>query len=446
MIPDPHCAVTSTLLRETDEGVLVADLNGAARYINPVAASLLGVSPEDPVHLRDVAGVNLQRRLMSEDLADGDPDALSRPKEGFGELEESFRVQGRERKLRIRAGRVQEQDGMVRLLLLRDVTELRRMEARLGDPGPPRISSRDPAMEALLEKAEQVAPTDASVTLQGESGVGKGLVARHIHHRSLRAGGPLVEVNCAAIPENLLEAELFGHVKGAFTGAVSDRKGRFAEAEGGTLFLDEVGDLPLSLQAKLLKVLQDKRYEPVGSDRSQMANVRIIAASNRDLEAAVAEGDMRTDLYYRLCVFPLRIPPLRERVADTRFLIDHFREQLGAAHHGTAPALSAEARQVLLAYSWPGNVRELENAIEHALICCGGETVQPQHLPASVTGSAAAAPGGQEEGEASERAFLQWALEEAGGNRAEAARLLGIHRSTLWRRLQRAGLAEEGED
>ncbi|WP_123401314.1 sigma-54 interaction domain-containing protein [Inmirania thermothiophila] len=316
------------------------------------------------------------------------------------------------------------------------------MERVLGESTDGPIS-RDPQMLALLRRIEQVAPTEATVLLEGESGTGKGVIARLIHTRSRRKRGPFVAVNCAAIPETLIEAELFGHVRGAFTGAVTDREGRFAAAEGGTLFLDEIGELPLHLQAKLLKVLQDRTYEPVGSSHSRSSDARVICATNLDLREAVRRGRFRADLYYRISVIPLTLPPLRERKGDIPLLIEHFTRRLAA--RGYTPArFTAPALRRMLDYPWPGNIRELENAVEHALICADGGEVTPEDLPQNLrtpmpAASTPAPPRPAADPEAERRRILE-ALHRCRGRRAEAARLLGIDRTTLWRRMRRLGL------
>src|SRR5215468_5476828 len=259
------------------------------------------------------------------------------------------------------------------------------------------IVGNSPALLAVLRKVEQVAPTDSTVLLCGETGTGKELIARAIHSRSSRKDRPLVKVNCAAISAGLVESELFGHVKGAFTGAIDRRVGRFELADGGTIFLDEVGELPPETQVKLLRVLQEREFEPVGSSRTQPVNVRVIAATNRDLDEAVAAGHFRSDLFYRLNVFPLKVPPLRERREDIRLLVMFFLDQFAKSLGKPVATVTAETMASLQSYDWPGNVRELQNVIERAVILSGGATLEvgPMKLSASAPGATdipAAAP------------------------------------------------------
>ncbi|HEY9199092.1 MAG TPA: sigma-54 dependent transcriptional regulator [Gammaproteobacteria bacterium] len=302
------------------------------------------------------------------------------------------------------------------------------------------LFTESPRMVDIRETVLRIAPTPASVLLQGESGTGKTLLARMIHEFSDRSAGPLVEVNCAAIPENLLESELFGHVKGAFTGAVSDRPGRLQAADGGTLFLDEVSELPLHLQPKLLKALEEKCFQMVGSNKDIHVNVRIVAASNRNLRELVDHGAFRADLYYRLAVFSLAVPALRERPDDLPALIRHLQRRLAARGYRDGIEFSAEALALLLNYPWPGNVRELSNAVEHATILAKDGLITPKCLPGDILDHhlqknadvRSAPPPGREIAEA---------LEAAKGNRLAAARMLGIDRTTLRRRMQRLGLS-----
>jgi transcriptional regulator with PAS, ATPase and Fis domain len=238
-----------------------------------------------------------------------------------------------------------------------------------------------PAMRRIFEMVDVVAPSDATVLIEGATGTGKDLLAKVIHSSSPRSAKPLVKVNCAAIPENLIESEIFGYVKGAFTGADRDKPGRFSDADGGTIFLDEIGDLPLSLQAKLLRVLEDKEFYPLGSRRTRKVNVRILSATNRQLQNLVEEKLFREDLYYRLNVMRIELPPLKERRGDLPLLIRHIVRSLCAAKPVTPPVISETAMTILLNYDYPGNIRELENILEHALILCREAVLQPSHLP-----------------------------------------------------------------
>jgi DNA-binding NtrC family response regulator len=304
----------------------------------------------------------------------------------------------------------------------------------------PKLVAESAAMREVLAAARRVAPTDATVLLLGESGTGKSQLARLVHFHSRRAAGPLVEVHCAALPETLLEGELFGHERGAFTGAVQRKPGHLAGADGGTLFLDEIGEITPATQVKLLRFLQERRFVPLGSTEEQRVDARVVAATNRNLEAAVRGGSFREDLYYRLNVFAIHVPPLRERPEDVLPLAERF-----LAARGAAAGLSAGARAQLRAHAWPGNVRELENALERALILAGDGEIREEHLaparPASERGTRAAdvlGPGFDLD--AFERDLVVAALERSGGNKAAAARLLGITRRRLYSRLESLGL------
>ena len=299
------------------------------------------------------------------------------------------------------------------------------------------------AMRRVLDIASQAAPSTATVLVLGESGTGKELVARYIHDRSTRSTGPFVAVNCAAIPESILEAELFGHEKGSFTGAIARREGRFAKAAGGTLFLDEIAEIPPSVQVKLLRVLQEGEYEPIGGD-TQRADVRIVAATNRQLQVEVQAGRFREDLYYRLNVIAITAPPLRTRREDIALLVDHFLGVYCAKNGKPRLDVSREVRQALHDYDWPGNVRELENAIERAVVLCAGNTLTEQDLPdviaqtSSPIPEAISIPVGTSLDEV-ERRLIRETLRYTKGDKSVAAQLLGISTRTIYRKLGELG-------
>jgi Nif-specific regulatory protein len=283
-------------------------------------------------------------------------------------------------------------------------------------------------MRQIYEQVAQVARTNTTVLVRGESGTGKELIAHAIHYNSLRAKKPFVKVSCAALPESLIESELFGYEKGAFTGAESRKKGRFELAEGGTLFLDEIGDVNLATQVKLLRVLQQREFERVGGTETIKANVRLIAATNKDLEKAIAAGTFREDLYYRLNVFAMFVPPLRERKPDMLLLSDHFLEKFASEHQRPIKRISTPAIDMLTSYHWPGNVRELENTIERAVLMCDGQVIHAHHLPPSLQTAEASGTvtrvSLKDAVSAYEKDLLQDALKTTRGNRAKAARLL----------------------
>src|SRR5262245_14282766 len=325
--------------------------------------------------------------------------------------------------------------------LRRENANLRaQVRARYALPG---LVAASPQMAQVLELVGRVAPTDATVLIHGESGVGKEVIAKALHHASTRARGPFVAINCAALPENLLESELFGHVRGAFTGAATAKKGLFEEAHGGTLLLDEIGEMTPSLQAKLLRTLQSGEVRPVGSTQASLVDVRVVAATNRDLEQMIRQGGFREDLFYRLNVISLAVPPLRERREDITRLAEHFLARL-AERQGRVLRLSPAAMDRLLRYPWPGNVRELENAMERTAILARGDVIEPEDLPPHVTAglSVGAAPhldSPRTLAEA-ERIHIIQMLERSGWNHSRAAEALGIGRTTLWRKLKEYGL------
>ena len=309
------------------------------------------------------------------------------------------------------------------------------------------IVARSPAMRRVLELADRAAPTEATVLVTGESGTGKERLARYLHAHSRRGTGPFVAINCGALPENLLESELFGYVKGAFTGAAADRQGLFEAAAGGTLFLDEIGETTPNVQVRLLRALQERTVRPVGATKDVPTDVRIIAATNRDLEAMVADGSFRKDLYYRLRVVPLEVPPLRERAADLLPLAREFIGHTCSTNHCGPCALSSEVLDRLQEYPWPGNIRELENAIERAVILAEGQPrIEVGDLPPEIRG-ARPMPSSEPAEDAPiltlaevERRHILLTLQRLGDNRKATAKALGIGENTLWRRLKRYGL------
>ncbi|NLF31233.1 MAG: sigma 54-interacting transcriptional regulator [Planctomycetes bacterium] len=357
--------------------------------------------------------------------------------------------------------------------------EARGLRVVLREDGPPapegggaersealaRIVTANPRMQALLAMLPGVARSVSPVLILGETGTGKELLARAIHDLSGRRAGPFVAVNCGALPDALLESELFGYRKGAFTDAVADRPGRFAAAEGGTLLLDEIGDISMPMQVKLLRVLQEKRYEPLGSTVPVEADVRIVAATHRDLDAMMREGRFRSDLYYRIHVVELHIPPLRRRPEDIPLLVRHFIARANDRSGKVVRSIAPEAMRLLERHPFPGNIRELENLVERAHVLCPHDEIQAACLPASVTAAApGAAPRPQADGDESasccghynfdrrtgtmtdgqERDLLVQALQRFAGHRKRTAQAMGIDPSTLWRKMKKYGLLEPG--
>ena len=325
------------------------------------------------------------------------------------------------------------------VVILEDVTELnglrRLMDVESSFAG---LIGGHPSMQQLYETIRDIADSDVPVMILGESGTGKELVARAIHSEGVRRNGSFVPVNCGAIPDGLLESELFGHVKGAFTGAVRDRKGRFELADGGTIFLDEVGDLSPHMQVKLLRVLQEGTFERVGGESTLSVDVRIVCATNKDLEHEADTGRFRNDLYYRLCVVPITMPPLRDRASDLPLLAEHLLERYAIASKRPRPELSPEVMRLLAEYPWPGNVRELQNALQFALVICDTDRIEVHHLPPAFRESAVRPPAPRSDTDDRgsrklDRNCVLRALQESDHNRTRAAEALGVSRATLYR-------------
>ncbi len=429
-----------SIISNLREGILALDPDLDIMTMNPAAEEILGRSRWE------LAGVPVcslfgeatcPRDLLAETLRSGEPIvdfqttvALSGGRQGHVLL--------RTVPLKDRSG---ENLGMA--LLLGDVTEvtnlLRQMNKRSGLGN---LVGEDRKMQELFQLIADVADSEATVLIRGESGTGKELVAQAVHERSRRRGGPFVQVNCSALSETLLESELFGHVKGAYTGAVSDRQGRFEEAHGGTIFLDEIGDVSPVVQVKLLRVLQERTIERVGDNKPVAVDVRVVSATNRNLESLLGTGQLREDFYYRIKVLTLNIPPLRDRREDIPLLVHHFLARIARKQgRSDEPLVMGSAMRLLMNHAWPGNVRELENALEHAMVLSRGRAIEAGHLPPELNREAFPRRSRDvplHSGE--EKAMLAEALREAGWNRSRAARHLGIDRTTLWRKIREYGL------
>lgn len=348
---------------------------------------------------------------------------------------------GETRHLEMSVTGMYDQDGIFIgvLAAFRDLTEILSLQLRLGElTSFSGIIGRDRKMLDVFEQIRNLAATDFPVHITGETGTGKELVAAAIHNESPRAGGPFVPVNCGALPEGLLESELFGHVKGAFSGAIRDKKGRFELAHGGTIFLDEVSELPRHMQVKLLRALQEGTFERVGGEKTVSVDVRVISATNKDLRREMERQNFREDLYYRLSVVPIRIPALRERKNDVPLLAAHFLQQAGARgpSKSRVARISEEALSLMMDYPWPGNVRELQNTVHFALVKSTSRVIQPDHLPLEIRQMSCSPLKPGPELRLSREAVLA-ALEKAGGNKSKAAKLLGVGRATLYRFLER---------
>jgi len=337
------------------------------------------------------------------------------------------------------------------LVLVRNAVQQRRLEeenvllrSELGHRY--QVVGDSVPMKALRQQIAVTAPTNGRVLIYGESGTGKELVARALHAASLRAKGPFVEVNCAAIPEELIESELFGHLKGSFTGATEDKIGKFQKADGGTLFLDEIGDMSLRTQSKVLRVLEEQRFERVGSNVMSNVDVRVIAATNKNLEEEISRGAFRQDLFYRLNVIPFYVPPLRERREDIPTLANYFLSEFSSEYGKKPRALSPAAMEILLRYPWPGNVRELRNLVERLVIVCPQAHIEPHHLPPELFRGVAESPHQpystlHEARSAYEREFILRKLQENRWNMTQTASALGLERSHLYRKMKSLGIA-----
>lgn len=332
---------------------------------------------------------------------------------------------------------------------VRDASEIEKLKKEINDRYKfSNIIGKSVPLQQIFELIEALADTDCAVLIEGESGTGKELVARAIHHESDRRNKPFVKVNCSAIVEGLFESELFGHVKGAFTGAIKDKIGKFELADGGTIFLDEIGEMPMALQSKLLRVLQDKEFEKVGDTKTVKVDARVIAATNRNLKDEIKTSNFREDLYYRLCIIPIKMPPLRERKEDIPLLVNHFMEKcsLKIPNKQKIIEVTATALSSLIDYDWPGNIRELENAIEHAYIRSKTNRIDNESLPHSITGSELKEISHNTvegmSGEEMERLQIKALLKKYSGNKTKVAKDLGLSRTTLWRRFRKHNLPE----
>ena len=452
------------LLTHVSDGIFVVDADCRVLVFNPAAEAITGVDAE--------AAIGRRCHEIFTGAVSGGECAITRREEctilrvfktgipcSAADVLIAF-PGGKQRTLSLRAVPLFDAGGgVVRVaVIMHDVSELRELREELEERYEfHNIIGKNHQMQEVFRLIEQIADSDATVLIEGESGTGKELVARAIHFRGPRSKQPFVQVNCSALVETLLESELFGHVRGAFTGAVRDKIGRFEAANKGTIFLDEIGDISPAVQVKLLRVIQERTFERVGESEARPTDVRIISATNRDLRDLRAKGLFREDLYYRLRVVPLHLPPLRERRDDIPLLVgafvERFREQMGRPITGVSQAALAR----MMDYDWPGNVRELENAIEHAFVRCTGTEVQTSDLPVEVRSGPALSRGGSADvtspaspsavvptlrpSAMDERAIIEAALRAVNGNKTLAAKRLGIGRTTLWRRINELNIS-----
>ncbi|MFH1845032.1 MAG: sigma 54-interacting transcriptional regulator [bacterium] len=423
------------ILTDSSDGYFTASLDRTILSADAKLLKLLGKRSEE------VVGQSCDQVLCS-DKCDSDCPILWAREHGENVIGSSDQIQTSEGPVPVEksiflhkdpAGNVEHVIGVIRNAA--EIVELRR-KTRLAR-GFSKLVSANVKMERVFELIRTFGPTDAAVLILGESGTGKELVARALQEISPRRDRPYLKINCSALAEGLLESELFGHVRGAFTGADQHKRGLFEVADGGTLFLDEVGDMSPKLQTKILRVLEEQEFERVGGTESIKANVRIIAATNRDLDSAIAEGDFREDLYYRLNAIQIKLPPLRERREDIPLLVERFLVALNRTHDRGVERISARALELLQRYSWPGNVRELRNAIEFAYVCALGDRVERQDLPEQIRSPRLPGIDSRSLEGLDEAGRLQAAMQQYNGNRNLVAQVLGISRTTLWRRLKK---------
>lgn len=428
------------ILDSIADGVFTVDGDWHIRSFNRAAESITGVKRAEAIGRKCW-------EVFRGDICERDCALKQTMNSGRSVVNQTVRIidaRGRTKPISVSTALLKDSHGEVSggVETFRDLSEIERLRRELLEKHTLHdIVTADHAMRTLFDTLPAVAQSDGPVLVLGESGTGKELLARAIHDLSRRAGGPFVAVNCGALPDALLESELFGYRKGAFTDARADKPGRFDRAQGGTLFLDEIGELTKAMQVKLLRVLQDKSYEPLGATRAVKADVRVVAATNQDISACVDAGTFRRDLYYRINMLTLRLPPLRERRGDIPLLVEHFVGRYNAMHDRAVTGCTPDALAALMRYDYPGNVRELENIIHRALILCVGTHIGPEHLPAESTLAARTPLAGGQSWEQFDVHQVRTALEHNRHSRIKTARELGIHPATLWRKMKKYGIS-----
>jgi PAS domain S-box-containing protein len=439
---------TEVILESISDGVFTVDAQWLVSSFNRAAEEITGVKRADAIGRR--CSEVFRSSLCGVDCALAQTFVTGKPIIGIS----AYIVDSKGNRIPISISTALLHDAEGRVIggaeTFRDLSEVETLRQeltgkfRVGD-----LISRSPLMQRVFEVLPAIAASPSTVLLLGETGTGKELVARTLHHFSPRREGPFVAVNCGALPDTLLESELFGYKAGAFTGANKDKPGRFALAKGGTIFLDEIGEVSPALQIKLLRVLQERSYEPLGSTRSEQADVRVVTATNRDLAERMKEGTFREDLYYRLNVVRIELPPLRRRKEDIPLLVDQFVTRFNRLRKTNVLGITAEALSLLMAHDWPGNIREVENAIEHAFILCHEGYIGLRHLPEELRARGSGGEFGCDirsahdilDGQA-----IRTALERNAFNRVAAARMLGIHKTTLYRQMKKLGITPPKQD
>jgi PAS domain S-box-containing protein len=435
VVPAPCC----TILESISDGVFTIDTHKRITSFNRAAESITGFTQKEAIgqYCFDIFRADICER----DCALGKTLSTKTPQINLPA--QIITKQGEQKPIRLSTNILKSHDGEVigGVETFRDLSDLEELRRQIDQKYVKEdIVGKHPKMQAILSFLPDVAESGSSVLIQGPTGTGKELVARAIHNLSPKAKGPFIAVNCAALPESLLEAELFGHVKGAFTGAVRDKSGYFLSADQGTLFLDEIGTTSFAFQSDLLRVLESHEFTPVGGTQSVKSDFRVIAAANLQLKELVTQSQFREDLFYRLNVVTLDLPPLRERKEDIPVLVDRFIAQLNLQQGRDIQGISPQALNALVSYSFPGNIRELRNAIEFAFIACKGPRIELEHLPDEIAHRKSSQPSELSAQDQEEAERIQAVLQHCRQNREQAAKALGISRSTLWRRMKRLGI------
>lgn len=433
---------TDAILESISDGVFTVDHEWKITSFNRAAEEITGISRNEAIgHLCS----DVFRSSMCESGC-GLRQTLKTMKPVIGKTGYIIKADGTKTPISVSTAVLRDSEGNITggAETFRDLSEIEELRCRLEDrfrTGD--IVSRSPVMQKLFEVLPAIAASPSTVLILGETGTGKELVAKSIHSQSVRSRGHFVAVNCGALPDTLLESELFGYKAGAFTGAVKDKPGRFELARGGTIFLDEIGDISPALQVRLLRVLQERTYEPLGSSKSETADARVIVATNRDLSEQMKKGEFRGDLYYRINVVRIELPPLKKRKEDIPVLAEHFINRFNRLQNRSVQGITTEAFSLMLAYDWPGNVRELENAIERAFILCGNGMIGIGHLPEDLTAFRPylhTASDAESAHDLLETGTILAALERNRNNRTAAAKELGIHKTTLFRKMKKLGI------